>query len=131
MKTVKQIPVKKFELINGVWSEGREMTLPEPTWERVRKMVNTHVKYELLATNTAPARQLMPKKDVVSTTVLVKTADPIVTELDSETNEGVDYSNYSLAELREACKNAEIKFGNVEKEASLIKKLKKNEGSSN
>ncbi len=129
MKTVKQIPVKKFEKnAEGSWTEGRNMTLPEDVWNRERKRENPIVRYELLATNTAPAKQLMPNANKVSTAQLGNKPGND-TSVDSEAEAGVNYENYTLPELRDACRNADIKFSNAEKELNLIAKLKKNEGS--
>jgi len=134
MKNAKQIPVSKSERrSDGSWTEPRRMTIGEDVWKRIQsnKMPAQNVKWELLANNEPVARELMPEaKKPVSTK---KKPEPIavVEEDETEENEEIDYSNYTIKELREKCKNLEISFSNAEKETALIAKIKKHEGSSN
>jgi len=109
---MKQIKVKKTETTkDGVFE--RVMMLPEPTWKRIvnDRTPLRNVKWELLDAE--------PQKAVAKELIAPQGTKHLVEDVDSP-----DYNNYSDAELRDACKNAGIKFSNAESRDKLIAKLK-------
>lgn len=115
---MKQIKVKKTETTkDGVFE--RVMMLPEPTWKRIvsDRTPLRNVKWELL---DAEPQKAVAKELIAPAGTAHLAASKAAKEAESNSPE---YDNYSDAELRDACKNAGIKFSNVEPRAKLIAKL--------
>jgi hypothetical protein len=117
---MKQIKVKKTETTkDGV--QERIMMLPEPTWKRIvnDRTPLRNVKWELL--DAEPQKAVA--KELIAPVGTAHLAASKAAKEEVESN-SPDYNNYSDAELRDACKNAGIKFSNAETRDKLIAKLK-------
>ncbi len=124
---MKQVQVKKTETeSHSKITVERTMWINEDVWERIVKDPTPlrNVKWELIGTQAKPAPKEKELMGNLGTTHLTEKVEGV-----EHAKEDPEYKNYSDAELREACKNAEIKFSNVEGREKLIAKLEVNDKS--